>query len=724
MVVDGERPIRIVRDRHGVPHVCASTEADLYRGLGYCHGRDRSLQLLLLRIIGEGRASEVLSAAGAMLELDLFFRRLHPGGGAAAEVAKLLPGERRLLDAYCAGVNAALARRTVWELRMLGYRPAPWMPTDCILLSRVTGYVSLAQSQGEMERFLVELIQQGVPRQHLAALFPHLADEGDVELLRRVRLGARMVPEALRWSPAVPRAVASNNWVIGGAKTASGRPLLANDPHLEVNRLPAVWYEVVLELDGRYCIAATMPGLPAAVLGRTNDLAWGATYAFMDAVDSWIEDCCEGRYRRVTRDGDVWEPFRVRRELIRRRGKTAVTATFHENAHGVLDGDPTVPGLYLATRWAAGSGTGAVSIGAAMGMLHALNVTEGMELLGRVETAWNFVLADRHGNVGYQMSGSLPRRRAGASGLVPLPGWDAANDWQGLVPPGELPRAYNPPSGFIVTANDDLNHLGEAKPINLPMGAYRAERIAALLAARDDWDVAGSQAVQMDVLSTQAERFMAVLRPLLPATPAADVLREWDLRYDLDARGPCLFEAFYRELVIEVFGPLCGHDVIRFVVDETPILVDFYANFDAVLLDAGSVWYGEEGRDAVFRRVAARALGGLVATWGERRQIRLTHLLLGGRLPRWLGFDYGPIPLRGGRATVHQGQIYRSGGRLTTFAPSYRLVTDLADASAWTTLAGGPSDRRFSRWYTSEIDAWLAGRFKCLQPLGASSSAS
>jgi penicillin amidase len=163
----------------------------------------------------------------------------------------------------------------------------------------------------------------------------------------------------------------------------------------------------------------------------------------------------------------------------------------------------------------------------------------------------------------------------------------------------------------------------------------------------------------MDLVSPQAALFMAVLRPLLPPTPEARVLAEWDLRYDAGSRGAVLFERFYRELLVIAFGAVCGENVLRFLLDETGVLVDFYANFDAVLLRPDSAWYGDEGRDAVFRRAAERALADPASTWGEIRQLTMRHLLLGGRVPSWLGFDHGPVSLAGGRATIHQGQIGR-----------------------------------------------------------------
>jgi len=712
----GECQIAITRDEHGVPHVSAQTEGDLYRGLGNCHGVDRGLQMLLTRIIAQGRASEILEASDDMLRLDRFFRRMNFAAGAADEIAKVSPRVRDLTLAYCDGVTRAFEERGPWELRLAGYRPTPWTLADVVLTSRVIGYIGLAQSQGDMERLLIEMVQAGVSRAHLEELFPGHLDALDPALINRVTLGERLVPEALRWSNVLPRAVASNNWVIAPQKTAGGHAILANDPHLEVNRLPNVWYEVVVELVDRFCLAATMPGLPVLLLGRTNDLAWGATYSFLDGIDSWIEDCRDGRYRRVEKDRDRWVPFRVRTEVIRRKHKPDVTVTFHENDHGVLDGDPAIPGLYLATRWASGAGTGAASLTGSFGMLTASNVATGMEHLGQLDAAFNWVLADRHGAIGYQMSGCMPVRRKGWSGLVPVPGWDPENDWQGFVAFHDLPRALNPETGFFATANDDLNHLGQAHPINLPMGPYRAERIATLLAARDDWTAADVEAMQMDVLSPHAERFMEILRPLLPVTPSADIVRSWDCRYDPASIGATLFERFYRGLVRDVFGGVCGAEVMRHLAGETAILADFYYNLDRILLAEHSVWFGAESREQIFTRVSARTLDGPLTTWGSEQRVMMKHLMLGGRFPVWFGFDRGPVTLPGNRATIHQGQVYRSGGRVTSFAPSYRLVTDFGEQSVRTCLAGGPSDRRFSPWYTSGIDDWLAGRFKTLKP--------
>jgi len=701
--------VNIRRDRHGVPHVEAKCKEDLYWAQGVVHATDRAMQMLLMRILCQGRVGELLDSSDDALGIDTFFRRMNWTAETTEEIEKLADDAREYLTAYRDGVNSVLQKKYPWEFKLLGYRPEPWQVEDTIAVSRMVGYVTLQQSQAEIERLLVEMVQAGVAGEKLEELFPGLLEGLDVELLKKVTLGERVVPRGILWQTGVPRMTASNNWVLSGTRTASGKPMLCNDPHLEGNRLPNVWCETALHMAGRYAIGGAMPGCPGVIAGRNPDVAWGVTYSFMDALDSWIERCRDGKYFRQP---DDWVPFRQRREVIKRKKKEPVERVFHENDHGVLDGDPSREGYYLATRWSA-QRSGGTSIGQILKMWDARNVEEGMNTLGKLETAWNFVFADRHGNIGYQMSGLLPRRRPGISGLVPLPGWEKENDWTGFVPHEELPRSLNPKNGFFVTANQDLNSHGKAEPINMPMGTYRADRIAQLL--KKKWSFTPDDMFQMhyDVFSPQAETFMEILGPLLPDTPQGEILRRWDRYYTADSQGAFLFEEFYRGLFQEVFGGGgLGESVVEHLAGETGVFIDFYLNFDRVLLAGESVWFGDRSREEVYRCVAERALSIDPRPWSHGRGYMLRHLLLGGKLPRFLGFDRGPVTAIGGRATIHQGQIYRSGGRETTFVPSFRFVADLANDDYFSNLLGGPSDRRFSRWYCSDLKNWRTGKYK------------
>lgn len=715
MKIKGSVPdgVALTRDEYGIPHIKADDLAGAYWGMGYAHARDRAMQMGLMRLLGQGRVAECLDGSDESVEVDRFFRRMNWFGNTSDQVDALTPETRGLVDAYCAGVNVRFAETRPWEFRALGYRPEPWTIEDVLLMARMTGYLTLATSQAEIERLFVEMVQAGVDDDRLEVLFPDCIGRLDRDLLNKVKLGERIVPDSVKWTVGGPRMMASNNWAVSAQRSATGHALLANDPHLEVNRLPCVWVEQVLELPDDTVFTANMPGLAGPLVGRKDDLSWGATYAFMDAVDSWIEDCRDGEFRRE----DGFEPFAERHEQILVKKGEPIEEVFHENLHGVLDGDPFEEGFYLATRWAP-SDSGAATLNAVTDIWTARTVEDARDVFGRLETAWNWVFADRSGRIGYQMSGQLPLRDGEATGFVPMPGWETQWDWRGFVDPGDLPGVLDPPDGFIVTANNDLNHWGVADPINMPMGDYRARRIADLLSA-ESVDLGTFQRIHQDTYSLQAEAMMAILAPLLPDTRIGHRLGAWDFRYELDSQGAVIFEAFYRELLIEMFAPEgVGQPVVDHLIDATGVFIDFYKNFDHILLAPQSPWLGERDLNSVYLSAFGRVDGTENRRWGNVNRVTLTHILVGGKLPGWAGFDVGPVEIKGGRATPHQGQIYRSAGRTTSFAPSLRMMVDMGQAGSLTALAGGPSDRRFSKWYTADLGRWQRGEYKYLRRLG------
>jgi penicillin amidase len=461
-------------------------------------------------------------------------------------------------------------------------------------------------------------------------------------------------------------------------------------------------------------MGATMPGAPGVPIGRNADVAWGITYSYMDCMDSWVEECRDGFRRK----GDGWEPLRVREGAIERRGKPPVAYRFFDTeGHGTIEGDPTEPGFYFASRWSCGTGTAATALGALAGLLDAGTVEEARALVGGFNnSAWNFVLADRHGAIGSQMAGMMPLRREGASGLVPLPGWDPANDWRGFARPEDLPRRLNPAEGVIVAANDDQNGYGALKPINLHVNPYRAERIRQVLgAAPDKLTPDDMSQLQLDLKSTQADRFLPLLRPLLDerrGDARAAILRDWDGDYGGGSLGATLFERFYRALYDEVFGRRLGAAALAHLREKTILLVEFYYIFDRVLLAERSAWFGRRTRAEVYRAALDVALADDPTPHRAGDPVLFGHILLAGKLPRWLGFDRGPFDLHGSRATVNQCQVATVAGRISASGPSVRVTADMATNALLTALPGGPSDRRSSPWYASELEDFLAGRTK------------
>ena len=702
---------KIWRDKHGVCHVEGENKTEVFGLMGYAHGKDRGMQILLMRILGQGRASEFLDSSDKVLEIDKFFRRMNWTGSITSQIEKLSSEAKEICDAYCAGVNRAFAQKIPWECKLLGFKPDPWCIEDSILISRMVGYLTLAQSQGEMQRFFMELVQAGLDEERLNELFPGILGGLDIDLIKKIKLAERLVSPVSLWNIAAPLMMASNNWTVSGKKTSSGKPMLANDPHLEINRLPNIWYEIVLKTKDRYAMGGTMPGAPALLIGRNPDLAWSATYTFMDSTDSWIEKCKNGKYLR---EPDIWKKFFKREEIIKRKKKDPVKVIYFENNHGVLEGDPCEDGYYITTAWAPAF-SGAVTFDSLIKMFDVKTVTKGMDLLSRVETSWNFVLADKEGNIGYQMSGLMPKRRQGVTGFVPLPGWEEKNDWQGFEKPRDLPQCYNPECGFFVTSNQNLNEYGKVDPINVGMGSYRSDRIGKLLSENNDITPEYMYKLHYDVYSTQAELFMKILGPLLPDTNQGKMLKNWNFEYAADSKGAFLFDRFYKELYSQVFGRNgFGIDAVEHIDKHTGMFNDFYINFDRILLSENSAWFGNSSREDIYLKAAQKALKVEPEKWGNTRKVMMKNILFDGKLPKFLGFDRGPITIIGSLATPHQGQVFESAGRQTTFAPSIRMVIDLSTDEMKTNMAGGPSDRRFSKWYCSDLENWISGKYKTI----------
>ena len=707
--------IHILRNNHGIPEITACTVADLMRGLGWIHANDRQMQTLLTRILLQGRAAELLKADEGLVEIDTYMRRMNFLPDPQEQIARIGPGARKALDSYVSGFNDWMEDNgPVFEFKLMGYRhPEPYAVTDCLLLAKVFGFLGLADIQANMEKFLVELIQKGLPEEKLVELFPYLTDPIDKVLINQVTLSPPLVPAAVEWLNRLPRVNASNNWAVAGRHTRSGFPILCGDPHLEVNRLPNVWQEIILRLPGNTIMGVSVPGVPGVIIGRSNHLAWSATYAYMDMLDYRIERCRDGSYFRE----DGWKPFTVREEAIKVKNKPSIRIKIHENENGLLEGDPHAEGHYLVLRWSGANGCGAEIFDALVGMMDAQNVETAMTLFRQVKAvAMNWVFADTRGNIGYQMSGRHFNRPEGISGLLPYAGWEKQFDSCGFNDPGDLPNVFNPPEGIIVTANQDLNYLGRSNPINLAMGPYRADRIVQLLESGGELNVAYMKDMHYDLYSLQAERLMKIIGPLLPDTDNGRRLKAWDLCYRADSTGAMLFESVYRAIIDVVFGDHgFGREVMDHIFSETSLFNDYYANLDRILEKQSSAWFDGQAREKLFRQSIDLGLDVEPVSYGKTRSITLPHLLFGGRLPKFLGFDYGPLTLPGCRATIPQGQIFKNVGRLTTFSPTYRFITDLATDEIHTNLAGGPSDRRFSRWYISDLKNWYEGNYKVLR---------
>ena len=714
--VKGEITIR--RLVNGYPHIQAKDELDLYYGLGYMHAADRMVQMWLVKIIGMGRASELLMATPDMIEADKYMRWIDLAGDAAREVESVTPEARPVLEAYCAGVNAGVKATSLpLEFRMVGYQPDEWTLADVLLAAKMIGYVGLASTQADIEKFIFQMLQNGVDPARVKELFPYIKEEITpelIEIIKKTKSAMPIISPNAVWKKLLPSFSASNNWAVAPQKSASGKTLLSADPHLGL-QLPNIWYTAVLTAGDFLLMGASVAGVPAVAIGRSKHMGWAATYGTMDISDFYIEDIQDGKYRR----GDKWIPLTVREEVIRPKKGAPITLKICSTENGILEGEPKADGYHLSFALSIKKylGGAAQSLNAFKDIFHCKTAEKALDLFaGLTFSPFNWIIGDADGNIGYQLAGLFPAKRAGTSGLLPYLGWDSADDWQGVVDWRKLPRMLNPKDGIVITANNDFNQFGEVKPMNLPMASYRADLIRRRLTEKEKFTPNDMQRLHYDRYSLQAEIFMQVIRPLLPDSPNGKILRDWDLRYTADSVGATLFENVYAELVKLVFGDMgLGKDVMNYIFAETLLFAMTSGNFDAILLRESSNWFAGRTREEIFKEAITRGLAAPAKRHGETRKIYINNLFFGGKLPRFLGFDY-PMEHIGSRATIPQAQLYRSAGRDNSFAATFRMVCDFACDEMRLNMSGGASGNRFSPFYKAGMEDWVNGVYKVIKP--------
>jgi penicillin amidase len=745
-------PIEVVRDGHGVPHVRAQSERDALFALGYVHAQDRLWQMEFNRRIAQGRLSEILGDAG--LDTDRFLRTLGVYHTAQQVAAQLDPDTRALLDAYAAGVNAyvSAARAATMPPEFLITRAPPpqaWQPADSIAWAIMMAWDLSRTYLNELARLRLAARLSKAEIDEFRPPYPGeppLVATDYVDLYRVLGLfaGGRSAlnEQAAQIAAAHPVAgfgdgegIGSNNWVVAGSRTTSGKPLLANDPHLGLTT-PSVWYFARLQAPGFEVFGATLPGVPYVLLGRNARVAWGFTNTGPDVQDLYLERINPANPDEYQTPGG-YARFDVRDETIRVRGRDDVRLKVRSTRHGpVLSGvsksfDQALPGqgppYVLALRWAALE-PGDATLRALRGMNRAANADEFVRALrdfGLVQQS--IVFADVDGTIGMVAPARVPLRRADndLKGLVPAPGWDERYDWQGWIPFDELPRIINPPSGFIVTANHRITPPGYRPFLTsewyLP---YRANRITQLIEATPKHSLETFRRIQGDVVSLAARDQLAALKNVRADSAAAKLalerLRAWDGGMRVDAPEPLILHSWLAKLRQRVFADELGSLAAEYVQPSelTQALLNVLNGAtrardwcDDVTTRSQRETCDEQAGAALEEAVQELGAGGrdlLGLRWGDVHRSVHEHRPLSGVAVLRDAFQLS-VPVPGDSFTVNVGQLNLRSERpfSTRHAASLRAVYDLAPArtGAWVYTTGQVGNP-FADSYGSLLTSW------------------
>ena len=756
--------VEVLRDAQGVPQIYAADTHDLFFAQGYVHAQDRFWQMDFWRHIGSGRLSEMFGEG--QLEADKFLRTMGWARVVEQELAALDPEARAALEAYAEGVNGYLADHSgpglsleyaVLGLLTPGYTPEAWTPLHSLTWAKAMAWDLGGNMDLELERAVL-LRKLGPER--LAELFPAYpaenptivggpyaartgglayAAELDAALPALSRLGARLQALNTLLDGGL-QGIGSNNWVVSGSRTATGAPLLADDMHLGL-RIPSIWYENGLHCEpvGPACplevVGFSFAGLPGVVVGHNRDIAWGVTNVGPDVQDLYLERLNPQNPDQYEVNGQ-WVDMVIVEETIQVAGGEPVDLTVRTTRHGPIlsDVDDAYAGLAaaqagatgeayaVALRWTALDPTSIVRSELRLNRAHNWDEFRGA-LRDWDVPSQNFIYADRAGNIGYQTPGRIPVRASG-DGRLPVPGWTDEYEWTGYIPFEELPSLFNPPQGFIATANNAVAGAGYPYLITADWDyGYRARRIVDLLAATPRVSAEDIQRIHGDDFNAMGPVLVPLIEKLefdeeqSHLAETARLLEGWDYQNRLDSAPAALFNAFWRNLLLATFA------------DELPPnwIPESSQGFTVVrqlVQDPVNAWWDDlhtstlETRDDIFKTALSEAVEELEAqlgkdparwTWGALHTTTFENESLGrsGVAPIEALFNRGPFATAGGSSIVNatgwdpvRGYAVRSG-------PSQRMIVDLADFDR--TLAvhtTGQSGHAYHVNYIDMADPW------------------
>ena len=777
--VDGELQVRglhqaveIIRDVDGVPHIYASTGHDLFFAQGYAHAQDRFWQMDFWRHIGSGRLSEMFG--DSQVETDMFLRSLDFVGLAERELESMAPEFGNILTAYADGVNAYLEGRSpsqvsfeyaILPLQNSGYEIEPWTPVNTLTWAKVMSWDLSWNLLQEIDRVN---LSADLPIERLEQLYPDYPEGNPVIVpsdqaptaagpttvippgaLTALAAAGDRAKAAWRVTGGGFAGIGSNNWVIGGSRTESGLPILANDPHLAI-QMPSIWY-----LNGLHCVQTTpdcpyqlagfsFAGTPGVIVGHNERIAWGVTNEAVDTQDLFIEKINPDDPSQYEYQGE-WVEMEARAETIVVAGGDDVNYDVMGTRHG-----PVISDLYLdsdqfdssslerpddyvvALSWQTLQPS--TLLEAIIGINTATNFEEFVSALSKWDIAGqNVVYADIEGNIAYQSTGEVPIR-AGGDGGWPVPGWTGEYDWTGMVPFEEMPRLFNPPRDYVASANQPVVSPGSDPffSVDSDLG-YRAARIEEMIeAAPAGYTVESAQEMQMDNSDGGASHLVPHLLAVSSASEGVasiqEVLGRWAVGPDaFQAAGSSPGAAAYQAVWVNLLR-LVFHDEL--LEESWPEGGSRWFEVVASLLEApGDPWWDIidtaeiEDRDMVLEQAMTDAHAELVERlgpdpttweWSRIHTASFENQTLGqsGIAPiEWLFNRTAPLRLGGGADIVNAVGFHPPDGYQVDWIPSMRMVIDLSDFSGSTAVnSTGQSGHAFHRHYDDMLDPWATGK--------------
>jgi penicillin amidase len=733
--------VKIFRDKYAVPYIYAENEEDAAFALGFVHAQERLFQMDLLRRAGEGRLSEVIGSS--TVPVDKMFRTIGIFKNVKENYAGLSAETKRILTAYSKGVNEYINNakgKLPIEFAVLNYEPYKWEPEHSLVISKLMAwelniswwtdiaYTHIVQQLGEAKA--LEIIPD-YP-QNAPVILP-----AGIKSYAQISTGLIQVDRQFRdFIGFTGTHIGSNSWVVNGNMSVTGKPIIANDPHLAL-QAPGRWVVAVIRSGGWNAEGFTLPGIPAVVIGKNRDIAWGITNVMADDADFYIEKLDDAK-TKYSLDGE-WRDLKIINDSIEVKDSAKVYFKIKKTHRGPLITDihannfllntSAVKKADLSMRWTA------LETSDEFKGIFALNKAGGWDdfksaLKDFTAPGQNFVYSDKDGNIGYVCAAKLPVRNNNSPTFV-YDGTTSANDWRGFVPYEEMPKIYNPPENFIATANNKTVNDFRYHISNLWEPTSRIERITRLLKSKQLHSKEDFKKYQMDFYSSYAEEICRYIKPAFADTKINDVnmknavkmLGEWDGKMDAQSQSPAVYAYFYQHLLLNIFKDEMGEQLFNEFVFMANIP---YRVVQKLMRENKSSWFDDvntpqvENRDAIIRKSLADAMNDLEKLlgtdmqkwqWGEVHKLTFQHLFHGqSKLFDRYG-DIGEFGIGGDGTTVFNTEYSFVKPFQTRLGPSMRFLFDFSRPDEFEyILPTGQSGHLMSPHYKDMTKEWMSGQ--------------